>query len=137
MKNYEESYEKFHITNPNLPQKWTETEEMNLMLPSEVDESIPTTEIIHESSAPYGEIYPRFAQIEALEELNKTMEEDYDKALVVMATGLGKDIFQPGSLRAISNGCCLLHILKKFYIRLRSHSKRLCRKRAFLFIMAR
>ncbi|MGG3556790.1 DEAD/DEAH box helicase family protein [Peribacillus frigoritolerans] len=90
VKNYEENYEKYHITNPNLPQKWTETEEMDLMLPSEVDESIPTTEIIHESSAPYGEIYPRFAQIEALEELNKTMEEDYDKALVVMATGLGK-----------------------------------------------
>ncbi|MFF2855480.1 DEAD/DEAH box helicase family protein [Peribacillus sp. NPDC058002] len=90
LKNYEESYEKFHITNPNLPQKWTETEEMDLMLPREGDESIPTTEIIHEPSAPYGEIYPRFAQIEALEELNKTMEEDYDKALVVMATGLGK-----------------------------------------------
>jgi superfamily II DNA or RNA helicase/HKD family nuclease len=90
LKNYEESYEKFHITNPNLPQKWTETEEMDLMLPGEVDESIPTTEIIHEPSASYGEIYPRFAQIEALEELNKTMEEDYDKALVVMATGLGK-----------------------------------------------
>lgn len=90
LKNYEESYEKFHINNPNLPQKWTETEEMDLMLPSEVDESIPTTEIIHEPSSPYGEIYPRFAQIEALEELNKTMEEDYDKALVVMATGLGK-----------------------------------------------
>ncbi|MCK1992166.1 DEAD/DEAH box helicase family protein [Peribacillus muralis] len=90
-KNYEESYEKFHITNPNLPQKWTETEEMDLMLPSEGDEeSIPTTEIIHESSVPYGKISPRFAQLEALEELNKTMEEDYAKALVVMATGLGK-----------------------------------------------
>ncbi|MGW6435077.1 DEAD/DEAH box helicase family protein [Peribacillus butanolivorans] len=89
LKNYEESYEKFHITNPNLPQKWTETEEMDLMLPSEV-EPIPTTEIIHDPPAPYGEIYPRFAQIEALEELNKTLEEDYDKALVVMATGLGK-----------------------------------------------
>ncbi|MFU2014263.1 DEAD/DEAH box helicase family protein [Peribacillus butanolivorans] len=89
LKNYEESYEKFHITNPNLPQKWTETEEMDLMLPSEV-EPIPTTEIIHDPHAPYGEIYPRFAQIEALEELNKTLEEDYDKALVVMATGLGK-----------------------------------------------
>ncbi|MGW6299761.1 DEAD/DEAH box helicase family protein [Peribacillus butanolivorans] len=89
LKNYEASYEKFHITNPNLPQKWTETEEMDLMLPSEV-EPIPTTEIIHDPPAPYGEIYPRFAQIEALEELNKTLEEDYDKALVVMATGLGK-----------------------------------------------
>ncbi|MFD9625377.1 DEAD/DEAH box helicase family protein [Peribacillus muralis] len=90
LKNYEESYEKFHITNPNLPQEWTQTEEMDLMLPSEGDESIPTTEIIHEPSVPYGKIAPRFAQIDALEELNNTMEEDYDKALVVMATGLGK-----------------------------------------------
>jgi type I site-specific restriction endonuclease len=31
--------------------------------------------------------YTRFAQIEALEELNKTLEEEYNKALVVMATG--------------------------------------------------
>ncbi|MCO0597777.1 DEAD/DEAH box helicase family protein [Peribacillus butanolivorans] len=89
LKDYEDRYEKFHVTNPNLAQKWTETEEMDLMLPSEV-EPIPTTEIIHDPPAPYGEIYPRFAQIEALEELNKTLEEDYDKALVVMATGLGK-----------------------------------------------
>lgn len=36
------------------------------------------------------EIQPRFAQVEALEELNKTLEEDYSSALVVMATGLGK-----------------------------------------------
>ncbi|MED3690728.1 DEAD/DEAH box helicase family protein [Peribacillus butanolivorans] len=89
LKDYEDRYEKFHVTNPDLAQKWTETEEMDLMLPSEV-EPIPTTEIIHDPPAPYGEIYPRFAQIEALEELNKTLEEDYDKALVIMATGLGK-----------------------------------------------
>lgn len=89
LKEYEDRYEKFHIHTPNLAQKWTETEEMDLMLPNET-EPIPTTEFIHDPSAPYGEIYPRFAQIEALEELNKTLEEDYDKALVVMATGLGK-----------------------------------------------
>ncbi|KRF51209.1 DNA helicase [Bacillus sp. Soil768D1] len=89
LKDYEDRYEKFHVTNLNLAQKWTETEEMDLMLPSEV-EPIPTNEIIHDPPAPYASIYPRFAQIEALEELNKTLEEDYDKALVVMATGLGK-----------------------------------------------
>ena len=88
LKEYEDRYEKFHIHTPNLANKWTETEEMDLMLPSET-EPIPTTEVIHDPPAPYGEIYPRFAQIEALEELNKTLEEDYDKALV-MATGLGK-----------------------------------------------
>ena len=45
---------------------------------------------IREARVFYGEIKPRFAQIEALEELDKTLEEGYDKALVVMATGLGK-----------------------------------------------
>lgn len=43
-----------------------------------------------EESSEYGEIQPRFAQIEALEELEKTYEEGYKSALVVMATGLGK-----------------------------------------------
>ena len=47
-------------------------------------------EIVLDPPVSYGEILPRFAQIEALEELNKTLEEEYNKALVVMATGLGK-----------------------------------------------
>nr|WP_148298814.1 DEAD/DEAH box helicase family protein [Paenibacillus pini] len=33
---------------------------------------------------------PRLAQEAALEELERTLEEQYDKATVVMATGLGK-----------------------------------------------
>ena len=35
-------------------------------------------------------IQPRFAQPEALEQLETTLEEGYHNALVVMATGLGK-----------------------------------------------
>jgi superfamily II DNA or RNA helicase len=35
-------------------------------------------------------IHPRFAQIDALDALERTLEEEYDKAMVVMATGLGK-----------------------------------------------
>ena len=115
LKNYKESYEKFHITNPNLPQKWTETEEMDLMLPSDGDESFPTTEIIHEPSVPYGKISPRFAQIEALEELNKTMEEDYDKALVVMATGLGKTYLAGFFARSFKRVLFIAHLEEILY----------------------
>ncbi|PJN89599.1 DEAD/DEAH box helicase family protein [Bacillus sp. mrc49] len=115
LKNYKESYEKFLITNPNLPQKWTETEEMDLMLPSDGDESFPTTEIIHEPSVPYGKISPRFAQIEALEELNKTMEEDYEKALVVMATGLGKTYLAGFFARSFKRVLFIAHLEEILY----------------------
>ncbi len=38
----------------------------------------------------YVQLKPRPAQVAALEELERTLEEEYDKAMVVMATGLGK-----------------------------------------------
>ncbi|WP_084135341.1 DEAD/DEAH box helicase family protein [Mesobacillus selenatarsenatis] len=62
-----------------------------MMLPTQKDLPVQP-EIIHDPpiSETYGDIKPRFAQIEALEELDKTREEEYQKALVVMATGLGK-----------------------------------------------
>ncbi|WP_409300320.1 DEAD/DEAH box helicase family protein [Peribacillus sp. SCS-155] len=87
LKKYKTQYECYHQQNPNLTQTWTESEELDLMLPSEKEE-LPL--VIQDSPAVYGEIRPRFAQLEALEELDKTLEEDYSKALVVMATGLGK-----------------------------------------------
>jgi superfamily II DNA or RNA helicase/HKD family nuclease len=89
IKDYVTKYEKYHEKHPQLVSEWSKMEELDLMLPSK---SEPTNlpEIILEPSANYGEIKPRFAQLEALDELNKTIEEDYDKALVVMATGLGK-----------------------------------------------
>ncbi|MFJ5717512.1 DEAD/DEAH box helicase family protein [Neobacillus sp. NPDC093127] len=89
LEEYRDSFNKYQRKYPNLTQKWTELEELDLMLPSKT--AIPVQpEIIFEPSGFYGEITPRFAQIEALEELNKTLEEEYNKALVVMATGLGK-----------------------------------------------
>ncbi len=88
LKTYEETYEKFHQSHPNLVRTWTKREEMELMLPTPKDEE---PEIIQEQQAPYGEeITPRFAQIDALDELETTLQEDYKSALVVMATGLGK-----------------------------------------------
>lgn len=88
LKEYRERYEKFRAKNPDLSKTWTRTEELDLMLPSEKEE-LPAG-MIADPPVEYGAITPRFAQITALEELNKTLEEEYSKALVVMATGLGK-----------------------------------------------
>ncbi|MEH7436745.1 DEAD/DEAH box helicase family protein [Neobacillus drentensis] len=85
---YRTAYVEYHRKNPNLSRKWTELEELDLMLPS-IEENQP--QVVLEDPVVYeSAIKPRFAQIEALEELNKTLEEEYNKALVVMATGLGK-----------------------------------------------
>ncbi|NWQ43317.1 DEAD/DEAH box helicase family protein [Bacillus sp. EB106-08-02-XG196] len=89
LEEYRTNYDKYHLKHPNLVRKWTELEEQELMLPAKKN-SPEKPEVVLEPTATYGEILPRFAQIEALEELNKTLEEEYNKALVVMATGLGK-----------------------------------------------
>jgi HKD family nuclease len=91
LKDYKAAYEHFHKDTPNLEKVWSVTEEQDLMLPTKKELRV-LPEIIHDPpiSETYGDIKPRFAQIEALEELDKTREEEYQKALVVMATGLGK-----------------------------------------------
>lgn len=89
LKEYTKKYQEYHHNNPNLARVWIETEELDLMLPLYDDKGSEPSEV-HEVAVSYGKIQPRFAQIEALEELQKTLEEEYDKALVVMATGLGK-----------------------------------------------
>ena len=87
IKSYRDQYEKYHQKYDNLVKTWTELEEIELMLPSE-DQS--ETEVVMDPPATYGEIKPRFAQPEALEQLETALEEGYNTALVVMATGLGK-----------------------------------------------
>jgi superfamily II DNA or RNA helicase/HKD family nuclease len=89
LEDYKASFEEFGRKHPKLSKKWSELEELELMLPSN-NETPEQPGVVFEPSADYGDIQPRFAQIEALEELNKTLEEEYNKALVVMATGLGK-----------------------------------------------
>jgi superfamily II DNA or RNA helicase/HKD family nuclease len=89
VRDYQEKYDKYHQKHPHLAQEWSKMEELDLMIPSR-NEPTKMPEMIVDPPASYGEIKPRFAQLEALDELNKTLEEDYDKALVVMATGLGK-----------------------------------------------
>ncbi|MFC3885567.1 DEAD/DEAH box helicase family protein [Bacillus songklensis] len=88
IKVYEQSYHSYHQQYPNLIRNWTETEEADMMLP--VEEKKKQPEVIVEPSGTYGTIHPRPAQHEALEALFNTYEEGYHKAMVVMATGLGK-----------------------------------------------
>ncbi len=88
VKLYQIEYDKYHKKNPSLVNTWSQLEELDLMLPSQ-NYKIKADKI-KEETVIYGEIKPRYAQVEALEELEKTLEEDYSSALVVMATGLGK-----------------------------------------------
>ncbi|SDZ79961.1 Superfamily II DNA or RNA helicase [Thalassobacillus cyri] len=87
---YEERYIAFRQRHPDLAQTWTKQEELNLTF-GEPETMEGTTEVIEESKGEYHfRPEPRFAQPDALEALVETQEEGYDKAMVVMATGLGK-----------------------------------------------
>ncbi|MCP8970844.1 DEAD/DEAH box helicase family protein [Ectobacillus ponti] len=88
LKLYRGNYDGYHQKHPNLVRNWTEAEEQNLMLPQGKSKTLPDK--VADSSVSYGEIQPRFAQVGALEELEKTVEEGFDKSLIIMATGLGK-----------------------------------------------
>ncbi|MED4970713.1 DEAD/DEAH box helicase family protein [Parageobacillus toebii] len=94
LKDYEKQYHDYHQRHPNLARTWAEAEEVELMLPldkveTEINER--DHDVIYDpATVTYETIRPRFAQVEALERLEATYEEGYDKAMVVMATGLGK-----------------------------------------------
>ncbi|MCD7034141.1 DEAD/DEAH box helicase family protein [Metabacillus sp. GX 13764] len=88
-KRYEEDYKNFHQKHPNLARTWTKQEEQELMLPAEEEDAV-TDPAVMEKAEVYSALSPRFAQLEALEQLDITLEEGYKKAMVVMATGLGK-----------------------------------------------
>ncbi|MGE5701754.1 MAG: DEAD/DEAH box helicase family protein [Clostridia bacterium] len=86
---YEQEYEDYHQAHPQLARTWTSNEEMDMMfsLESAGDDGAL---VLRESPAVYDAISPRPAQKMALDELEKTWEEGYNRAMVVMATGLGK-----------------------------------------------
>lgn len=84
---YETAYEKAHQNIPELYHNWTTAEEKEIMF-AEVEKE--DSHIIFDASETYDVITPRKAQAEALESLETTIEEEYEKAMVVMATGLGK-----------------------------------------------
>ena len=85
---YEEAYNSRQETYPELVQLAVRMDEEEWVPTEEAPEEGATgTEVAEEGHAP---IVPRFAQPEALEALRATIEEGYDRAMVVMATGLGK-----------------------------------------------
>jgi HKD family nuclease len=67
LEEYRVNYYEYQRIHPNLVRKWTELEEQELMLPAKMN-SPEKPEIVLEPPVSYGEILPRFAQIEALEE---------------------------------------------------------------------
>ncbi|MFK4342873.1 superfamily II DNA or RNA helicase/HKD family nuclease [Paenibacillus sp. RC62] len=81
---YEEEYEKVHRKNPELIRHITDMEEAEIGLGLVENSSEQSDEQL------LTPIEPRPAQIAALEALEGTLEEQYDKAMVIMATGLGK-----------------------------------------------
>ncbi|MEC5425306.1 DEAD/DEAH box helicase family protein [Virgibacillus sp. C22-A2] len=88
LKTFQQDYDEFHAKNANLLSTWTKHEEIELTLPNE-EEELPQ-QIVDNPAAYTTKLEPRPAQLAALQELDDTMEEDYNKAMVVMATGLGK-----------------------------------------------
>lgn len=90
LKAYRERYERQQLNQPRISHSFTEGEEMDLMLPDEEPMTAEALTIFEPASTYEVELKPRFAQVEALDQLGRTVEEEYSKALVVMATGLGK-----------------------------------------------
>lgn len=85
---YKNAYNAFHAKHTRLIEAWTKQEEIELTLPIEQEDYSP--ELFKETSIYEPNIKPRPAQEEALEALKDTVEEGYSKAMVIMATGLGK-----------------------------------------------
>ncbi len=84
---YRKKFDIYNVQRP-LSQAWSEHEEHELMYGSTSGQ-----EVVIETSELYvtqQELSPRPAQVLALESLHNSIQDDYDKALVVMATGLGK-----------------------------------------------
>ncbi|WLD94462.1 DEAD/DEAH box helicase family protein [Alkalihalobacillus sp. AL-G] len=92
LKRYNAEYEQFHVRHAALNKKWAKQEEVDLTLTNELPDNQvkePPVEYVT-TEEPIGTITPRPVQAEALESLEITFEENYDKSMVVMATGLGK-----------------------------------------------
>src|SRR5699024_3455644 len=88
IKTYDKEYHDFHANHADLINTWTKREEIELTL--QTVEQEPQPEMLQETTTYETKIEPRPAQKEALQALEKTVVEEYSKAMVVMATGLGK-----------------------------------------------
>ncbi|MBT2582818.1 DEAD/DEAH box helicase family protein [Planococcus sp. ISL-109] len=84
LREYRELHEKANLRRPISP-VWSEAEETGLML------GISDSQEVAETANPYiTDLSPRPAQQQALDALENVMEEEYSRAMVVLATGLGK-----------------------------------------------
>jgi len=90
IKTYTEKHHKFRAKHANFTATWTAREEIELTLPAESKSTEESVVNVPSPTTFVTEIYPRQAQIEALAALEDTLAEEYSKAAVVMATGLGK-----------------------------------------------
>ncbi|WP_017755042.1 DEAD/DEAH box helicase family protein [Calidifontibacillus oryziterrae] len=90
IKIYEKNYENFQRENPKLAQKWSNQEEKKLMFPIKEEQEDTPLQFIKDPIENYTTIKPLPVQEEALISLHQLREEGYDKAMVVLATGLGK-----------------------------------------------
>lgn len=88
---YRGAYESYHQQHPQFVRTWTTAEEISMTLPDLYTPEKDMT-IIVDPAADYlpDTITPRFAQPEALQALEETLANGYSRAMVVMATGLGK-----------------------------------------------
>ncbi|UCZ54991.1 DEAD/DEAH box helicase family protein [Bacillus shivajii] len=87
LKNYGQLYNEKRRELPEFARWWTEEDEKSLMLASDRREESAIAETKEEYVT---KIEPRGPQVDALQSLKDTVEEGYNKAMVVMATGLGK-----------------------------------------------
>ncbi len=87
---YEQAYSAHHSKFPELGRTHTEREESELMMPVKSDQRPSESGLIEAADMGMPLLQPRPAQQMALDAVYATMEEGYRKAMVVMATGLGK-----------------------------------------------
>lgn len=85
---YQEAYNKVN-KDLALSNTWSANEEQEIMFGTVNGESMVIDPKEEYTTGP-SKLTPRPAQVLALQALKKTIEDDYDKALVVLATGLGK-----------------------------------------------
>lgn len=81
---YAQKYDAANSVMP-LSSKWDETEAQEVMFGTTAPSQVADEELTYDVT-----ITPRPSQLLALTALDETLEEGYDKALVVLATGLGK-----------------------------------------------
>lgn len=82
---YASSYDLYRLPLPGT-NTLSKTDEFQMMFGDDHGNEV----ILDASEKDYASLKPRPAQAMALEQLEITLEEQYDKALVVLATGLGK-----------------------------------------------